>query len=244
MTQGVPVFTHSNGGDPVKTVLITGANRGIGWQTGRELSGKGYRVFFGTRKAKANGSSVDEIDGEAFWITIDVSRSASIREAAQWLGQRGSVLDVLVNNAGIFPDAAFSITDIPREQLVATFQTNTFGPIEVTQAFLPLLRRSEGARVINVSSGYGKRSGLSADVPSYCLSKLALNGVTLMLADKLRPDGIAVNSVDPGWVRTDMGGRNARRSVEEAAAGIVRLGVEAPQEWTGKFLHYGREVEW
>lgn len=228
----------------MKIVLITGANRGIGWQTAHELSGKGYRVYLGTRDAKANGETVEDIKGEAFWITIDVSDSDGIGEAAKWLTQQESALDVLINNAGILPDEGLSITTISRNQLVTTFQTNTFGPIEVTQTFLPLLRRSEAARVVNVSSGYGQLEGLSADVPSYCLSKLTLNGVTLMLADKLKADGISVNSVCPGWVRTDMGGSSAPRSVKEGAAGIVWLAGEAPHELTGKFFRDRQEIEW
>ena len=151
---------------------------------------------------------------------------------------------VLINDAGIFPDKRRSITHISRDQLVATFQTNTLGPIEVTQAFMALLRNSEAARVINLSSGYGQFDGLSANVPSYCLSKLALNGVTRMQADTLKADGIAVNSVDPGWVRTDMGGSSATRNVKEGAADIVWLASEAPHEMTVRFLRDGQEIEW
>lgn len=228
----------------MKTVLITGASRGMGRLAARELSGSGYRVYCGTRDANANGKAVKEVTGEAFWITIDVADSQGINAAAKWLTERESALDVLINNAGIFPDKGISITNISRDQLVATFQTNTFGPIEVTQAFLALLRRSEAARVINLSSGYGQLDGLSADVPGYCLSKLALNGVTLMLADALKADRIAVNSVDPGWVRTDMGGSSATRSVVEGAAGIVWLASQAPYEMTGRFFRDGQSIEW
>ncbi len=228
----------------MKTALITGANRGIGRQTAHELSGKGYRVYLGSRTVKANGEPVRDIKGEKFWVSLDVSESNSIGEAANWLAKSEDQLDVLINNAGIYPDGEASITNISRAQLVATFQTNTFGAIEVTQALLPLLRRSAAARVINVSSGYGQISGLSANVPSYSLSKLALNGVTVILADKLRAAGIAVNSVDPGWVRADMGSKSASRSVAEGAAGIVWLAVEAPQQLTGRFFRDGQEIEW
>ena len=228
----------------MKTVLITGANRGIGLQAASELSASGFQVFTGSRKGGANGEPVDDLRGEAYWIRIDVAESASVAAASVWLAGKIDRLDVLINNAGIFPDESLSITEISRAQLTATFQTNTFGPIEVTQAFLPLLRRSKSARVINLSSGYGQLDGLSAEVPSYCLSKLALNGVTLMLANKLRADGIAVNSVDPGWVRTDMGGSSATRGVKEGAAGIVWLASEAPHEMTGRFLRDGQVIEW
>jgi NAD(P)-dependent dehydrogenase (short-subunit alcohol dehydrogenase family) len=125
-----------------------------------------------------------------------------------------------------------------------TFQTNTFGALEVTQAFLPYLRKSQAARVINVSSGYGQLDGLSPDVPSYCLSKLALNGLTIMLAEALKPDHIAVNSMCPGWVRTAMGGPNADRSVDEGADTAVWLASEAPHELTGNFFRDRQEVPW
>ncbi len=133
---------------------------------------------------------------------------------------------------------------IPREQMVQTLQTNTFGQLEVTQAFLPYLRQAAAARVINVSSGYGQLEGLSPGAPSYCLSKLALNGLTIMLAEALQPDHIAVNSMCPGWVRTDMGGPDATRSVEEGADTAVWLADEAPHELTGKIFRDRQEISW
>jgi NAD(P)-dependent dehydrogenase (short-subunit alcohol dehydrogenase family) len=230
-----------------QTVLITGANRGIGLQTAKEFAARGYRVFLGVRETGAAANALGSIRAAGpppELLQIDVSQSASIASAAEDLGQRIERLDVLINNAGIYPDKNHTILDVSRALLVETFETNTFGPIEVVQAMLPLLQKSAAARVINVSSGYGQLGGLSADVPSYCLSKLALNGVTLMLADKFRDDGIAVNSVCPGWVRTDMGGSNATRSIEEGAAGIVWLAADAPHYLTGKFFRDGKEIEW
>jgi NAD(P)-dependent dehydrogenase (short-subunit alcohol dehydrogenase family) len=230
-----------------KTVLITGANRGIGLQIAKELAKQGFRVFLGARDQASLGQALASINIERpapESVTIDVSDSSSILRAAADLTQRIDRLDVLVNNAGIYPDKDRTILDISRDQLLQTFDTNTFGPIEVVQAFLPLLRKSGSARVINVSSGYGQLDGLSPDVPSYCLSKLALNGVTLMLAEKLRSEHIAVNSVCPGWVRTDMGGSNATRSVEEGAAGTVWLAADAPHEFTGRFFRDGEEIAW
>ena len=231
-----------------QTALITGGNRGLGLQTAKELAGRGYRVFVGVRSEQAGEEAVRALNstaaGTVELLVINIADSASIERAAQVLGERIDQLDVLVNNAGIYPDEGVSILESSREQLVETFQTNTFGPLVVVQTFLSLLRKSSRGRVVNVSSGYGQLDGLAADVPSYCLSKLALNGVTLMLAEKLRSDGISVNSVCPGWVRTDMGGANATRSIPEGAAGIVWLAADAPQELTGKFLRDGKEIAW
>ncbi len=173
-----------------------------------------------------------------------MSSSDSIRAAAGLFSGIADRLDVLINNAGIYPDQGLTVLTLPRDRLDATFQTNTFGPLEVTQAFLPLLRKAGAARVVNVSSGYGQLEGLSPDVPSYCLSKLALNGLTILLARALEPDRIAVNSMCPGWVRTDMGGPNADRSVEEGADTAVWLASEAPQALTGKLFRDRKEIPW
>jgi NAD(P)-dependent dehydrogenase (short-subunit alcohol dehydrogenase family) len=226
------------------TALITGANRGIGLQTAKELAKRGFTVFVGARDAGAGERAAAEVGGDAVSLTLDVSDSASIQRAAHAFGERSDRLDLLVNNAGIYADKGVTILDISRELLATTFQTNTFGPIAVTQAFLPFLRKASAPRVINVSSGYGQLDGLLPQVPSYCLSKLALNGVTIMLAEALKSDHVAVNSVCPGWVRTDMGGANAVRSVEEGADTIVWLAADAPHELTGKFFRDRHEIPW
>ena len=175
---------------------------------------------------------------------MDVSDDASIQKAARAYGELSNSLDVLINNAGIYPDENIDILTISREQLVETFQTNTFGPVKVTQAFLPFLKKSSAPRIINVSSGYGEIGGLSHEVPSYCLSKLTLNGVTIMLDQALRSEGIAVYSMCPGWVRTDMGGANASRSVEEGADTAIWLATEASPKLSGKFFRDRKSIGW
>jgi NAD(P)-dependent dehydrogenase (short-subunit alcohol dehydrogenase family) len=230
-----------------KVVLVTGGNRGIGLETARQLGRQGWRVLIGARDAEAGGRAAGELrsgGARVEFLPLDVSDSASIRAAAEEFGRRTDHLDVLINNAGVYPDKGVNILTVSRELLTRTFQTNTFGPMEVTQTFLPFLRASGAGRVVNVSSGYGQLEGLSPDVPSYCLSKLALNGVTLMLAEALKADGIAVNSMCPGWVRTDMGGPNASRSVEQGADTAVWLAAEAPQELTGRFFRDRKEIPW
>src|SRR2546430_1279884 len=163
---------------PLKTVLVTGANKGIGFETARQLAERGWQVVIGARNPPAGQAAAAKITkggGAASFLEMDVANSQSIARAAAQFGKQFSQLDVLINNAGIYPDEGLTILTLSREQLTTTFQTNTFGPVAVTQAFLPYLRQSKTARVINVSSGYGQLGGLSANVPSYCLSKLALN---------------------------------------------------------------------
>lgn len=229
----------------MKTVLITGANRGIGFEMARQLAGRGFHVLMGARSEQSGRKALRELSGlgKVSLVVLDVSDSRSIASAASKFGSIGG-LDVLINNAGIYPDEGVSILTISRERIVNTFQTNTFGPLEVTQAFLPYLKKSPAARVINFSSGYGQLNGLSANVPSYCLSKFALNGVTIMLSEALKTHGIAVNSMCPGWVRTDMGGSTAPRSVVEGADTAVWLAAEAAQNLTGKFFRDRKEISW
>ena len=232
---------------PERVALVTGANRGIGLETARQLGRRGFHVVVAARNAESGREASQRIGddgGKATALRLDVSRSESVLAAAREFGLVADHLDVLINNAGIYPDEGLTILTLPRERLDQTFQTNTFGPLEVVQVFLPFLRKAITARVINVSSGYGQLDGLSPDVPSYCLSKLALNGLTIMLAAALKSDGIAVNSMCPGWVRTEMGGPNATRSIEQGADTAVWLATEASQTLTGKFFRDRHEVPW
>jgi NAD(P)-dependent dehydrogenase (short-subunit alcohol dehydrogenase family) len=230
----------------MKTALVTGANKGIGHEVARQLAVKGFYVFVGARNRDAGRKAANEIakeGGKASFLEIDVSDSASATAAAREFSKSADHLDVLVNNAGIIVDGDDAILEISDEQLRNTLETNTLGAPRLTRAFAPLLAKSKVPRVINVSSGGGQLTG-GADgwAPAYCISKTALNGVTSQLATALPK--FAVNSVCPGWVRTDMGGRNATRSVEEGADTIVWLASEAPQKLTGKFLRDRKEIPW
>jgi NAD(P)-dependent dehydrogenase (short-subunit alcohol dehydrogenase family) len=230
----------------MKTVLITGANKGIGHEVARQLAAKGFHVFVGARNAKAGRKAAEEIAkqcGKATFLKIDVADNDSVTTAAREFSNVEDHLDVLVNNAGIIVDGDDAILEISDDLLRKTLETNTLGALRVTRAFASLLRKSKAPRVINVSSGGGQLTG-GADgwAPAYCISKTALNGVTVQLAAALPK--FAVNSVCPGWVRTEMGGENASRSVEEGADTIVWLASEALQDVTGKFLRDRKEIPW
>jgi NAD(P)-dependent dehydrogenase (short-subunit alcohol dehydrogenase family) len=230
----------------MKTALITGANKGIGYEVACELAGKGFHVFVGARNRDAGRKAVEQIakkGGKATFLEIDVADNASVTTAAGEFAKTADHLDVLVNNAGIIVDGDDAILESSDDLLRKTLETNTLGALRVTRAFVPLLRKSKAPRVINVSSGGGQLTG-GADgwSPAYCISKTALNGVTSQLAAALPK--FAVNSVCPGWVRTDMGGQGASRSVEEGADTIVWLAADAPQKITAKFLRDRKELPW
>ena len=230
----------------MKTALVTGANKGIGCEVARQLAEKGFHVFVGARDRDAGRKAADQIVrkvGKATFLEIDVADNASVTAAAREFAKAADHLDVLVNNAGIIVDGDNAILEVSDELLRKTLETNALGALRVTRAFVPLLRKSKAPRVINVSSGGGQLTG-GADgwSPAYCISKTALNGVTSQLANALPK--FAVNSVCPGWVRTDMGGQGASRSVEEGADTIVWLAGDAQRKLTGKFLRDRKEIPW
>lgn len=227
-----------------KTALVTGGNRGIGFAIANGLLQKGYEVIITSRSLDKATEAAKKLQGIVIPVELDVSDDRSIDRAKETLNQKIDRLDVLINNAGIYPDEVVNILTIDRQLLELTLNTNTFGAIRMVQVFLPLLEKSQDARVINVSSGYGEIDGLSANVPSYCLSKLALNGATIMLADALHSKGIVVNAMCPGWVRTDMGGTSATRSPEEGADTAIWLATEASRNETGKFWRDRRVISY
>jgi NAD(P)-dependent dehydrogenase (short-subunit alcohol dehydrogenase family) len=228
-----------------KTALVTGANKGIGFEVTRELARLGLRVFLGARNTEAGRAAAEKLRsaGDVVFLEIDISNEKSVRAAAAELGRESDRLDVLVNNAGVLLDEDKDALTITAEIFEATLRTNTLGPWLVTQAFVPLLEKSAAPRIVNVSSGGGQlEDGADGWAPAYCVSKTALNGVTVQLAAALPK--FAVNSVCPGWVRTDMGGENATRSVAEGAATIVWLATDAPHDLTGKFVKDRKVIPW
>jgi len=238
-----------------RIALVTGANKGIGFEVARQLARKGFRVFLGARNREAGRAAAEKLrrEGEkernheghdvVTVLQIDVADAASVERAAEEFSRHSDYLDVLVNNAGILLDGDKDVLTATPETLETTLRTNTLGALLVAQAFVPFLKKSGAPRIVNVSSGGGRLAG-GADgwAPAYCISKTALNGVTAQLATALPK--FAVNSVCPGWVRTDMGGPNATRSVGEGATGIVWLAADAPQDQTSKFFRDRKVIPW
>lgn len=232
---------------PRKTALITGANRGIGRETARQLAERGFAVVIGARNRKAGETAAREIaeetGGQLDVLELDVSDAESIHRAYEAFGEiHAAPLDVLINNAGIYEDGGRTILEVDPELFHRSLTTNTLGPLLMVQHFFSWM--DSGGRIINLSSGLGQLFDMGSDAPSYSISKTALNAVTRQLAAVLGERGIAVNAVCPGWVRTDMGGANATRTVEEGADTVVWLATEAPQELTGQLLRDRAPVPW
>ena len=223
----------------MKTVLITGAYRGLGFEVARQLADRGWKVIVTARKVKQGSTAAAEIKNASF-LELDVLDDSSVANVAKQVPQ----LDVLVNNAAIIAENDQDILTIRPELVARTIAANALGALGVSQAFVPLLLKSSTGRIVNVSSGAGQLSDMGTWSPAYAVSKASLNAITCLLAAALKEKGVAVNSVCPGWCRTEMGGQSAPRSVEEGASGIVWLAADAPQEKTGLFWRDREVIPW
>lgn len=238
-----------------KIALITGANKGLGFEICRQLGKLGITVLLGSRDKKRGLAAADKLKAggiDAHSIIVDVTHEPSVDRAAGFIGQEYGRLDILVNNAGIMEDKTFKPSTIPRDILHDVFDTNFFGAICAAQALLPWLKKSEAGRIVNVSSSLGSLTlhadpaGPFADSKflAYDTSKSALNAFTIHLAHELRDTPIKVNSACPGWVKTDMGGPEAPGTVEEGADTPVWLATLPPDGPSGGFFNSRKPVPW
>jgi len=231
----------------VRVALVTGANRGIGFEVCRQLAGKDFVVLLTARdlaKAKAAADKLKSA-GVIEPVVLDVGDASSIKHAAAEVERRYGRLDVLINNAGINYDTWETAEKADIDGTVmATVATNLLGPWRICQAFLPLLRKSKAARIVNVSSEAGSMAHMGAGPPAYQVTKAALNALTRTLAGELRQSRILVNAVCPGWVATNMGGAGAPLSAAEGAAGIVWAATLPENGPTGGFFRDGKPLPW
>jgi NAD(P)-dependent dehydrogenase (short-subunit alcohol dehydrogenase family) len=230
-------------------IIVTGANRGIGLEICRQLAARGAQVILTARDSKAGKAAAGKLPSGGQPVRfhpLDVNDDEGVADLHEFVRKNFGRCDVLVNNAGIIAERDDSILSVTLAAMQATLATNTIAPLRLTQALLPLLRKSQrGGRVINVSSGAGELENFSGSwSPAYSLSKAALNLVTRMLAPALAKDGIVVNSMCPGWVRTDMGGSGAPRDVAQGADTAVWLALDAPAKLTGKFFRDRKIIPW
>lgn len=227
-----------------KIALITGANKGIGFEISRQLGKKGFTVLIGARDTKKGTAAADSLKREnidAVFLPLDVTKRESILEAKQLVEKTYSKLDVLINNAGIIGHKNLSQAD--SQEMTDVLQTNFHGPLLMNAIFLSLLKKASNARIINLSSGMGAMDDLSGTYGSYRLSKAGLNMQTILLASELASTGIKMMAMCPGWVQTDMGGKSAPRSVEKGAETAVWL-AEAAQAESGKFYRDKKIIPW
>jgi NAD(P)-dependent dehydrogenase (short-subunit alcohol dehydrogenase family) len=212
-----------------KVALVTGGNRGIGFQTCRMFGRLGFRVVLTSRRSDLGERAAEALVAEgsdAVFQVLDVTDEKSIERCAEYAKRELGRVDVLVNNAGVMLDSSrrgASILEAEAALLKESFETNTLGPLLVAQAFVPLMRSRDYGRIVNLSSAMGQLSEMGGQYPGYRISKTALNAVTRILANELEGTNIKVNSICPAWVRTDMGGPNALRTTQESADTVVWL---------------------
>lgn len=242
-----------------KIALITGANRGIGFETARQLGQQGIKVLVGARSEENGREAETKLKNEGFdaeFILLDVDDETTHESAAKFIDEKYGKLDILINNAGIWIEGFEDGAPIPASRTTVdifrkTFDTNFFNTITVTQTFLPLVKKSDAGRIVFLSSILGSL-GLHSDpaspiynykVPAYNISKTALNGYAVHLAHELKDTNIKVNAAHPGSVLTDMNA-NGDLSLEEGAKTSVALATLGADGYTGKFIHLGEELPW
>ena len=232
-----------------KIAVVTGANRGIGLEICRQLSERSDMHVILTSRDEAKGKSAAKKlaarGANLEYRPLDVTKEASVKALAASIESTHGRCDIVVNNAGVLADPRGSrLLDSKVETYRSTLEVNLLGPLKLTQALVPLMRKNRYGRIVNVSSGLGQLSDMGVGSPAYRISKTALNALTLILADELKGSGILVNAMSPGWVRTDMGGSGAPRTVEQGADTAVWLATLPDNGPTGGFFRDRKPIPW
>jgi NAD(P)-dependent dehydrogenase (short-subunit alcohol dehydrogenase family) len=238
-----------------RIALVTGANKGIGFEVARQLATRGDTVLLGARNEERGREAEAKLKAEGFnahFVHLDVKDAGTHQTAAKFVAEKFGKLDVLVNNAGIALDADFKSSNVSQDLLRKTFDTNFFGVIAVTQTFLSLLKKSDAGRIVNVSSGLGSLTKhgdpawefYEVKLLAYNSSKTALNAFTVMLAHELKDTNIKVNSADPGFTATDLNGHRGYKTVEQGASVIVDLAALPHDGVTGSYFDDKGVLPW
>lgn len=234
-----------------RTALVSGANRGIGFEIVRQLARLGVMAAIGARDQEDGARAAEKLQSEGLdvpVVVLDVDREESAAEAVAEVKRLFGRLDVLVNNAAILIDEPggfnASLFDLKADTVRRTMETNLLGPVRLIQAAVPLMREQEYGRIVNVSSGAGQLAEMGSGYPAYRMSKTALNALTRIAAAEIGAGDIKVNAMCPGWVRTDMGGPNAERTVEEGADTAVWLATLPADGPTGGFFRDRKPIAW
>jgi len=231
--------------------VISGGNRGLGLEIGRQLVREGVSVMLGSRDAADGKKAAASIEGDAAQgaevdaAQLDVGSEASVKAFAAAVQARFGQCDILINNAGIMPEARdASLMQTPPAMLRDILNVNVVGSVLMCQAFVPMMKQRGYGRIVNLSSGLGQLERMGAGLPGYRMSKTALNALTRTLAAELNGSGILVNAVSPGWVKTEMGGANADRTVEQGAETAVWLALLPSSGATGGFFRDKKAIVW
>jgi NAD(P)-dependent dehydrogenase (short-subunit alcohol dehydrogenase family) len=237
-----------------RVAVVTGANRGIGFEISRQLARRGYAVILTARDPAKGRAAVRVLAREGFDVTfhrLDVTDAAGIKRFARHLRRKVGRLDVLVNNAGIYLEGGYvddrppeSVFDESIDKVRVTMETNLYGPYQLCQALIPLMREGGYGRVVNVSSRSGQLSGMGGREAAYRMSKAALNALTRILAAELPGGQVLVNSMSPGWVRSDMGGPKAPKTLAEGADTAVWLAMLPKRGPHGGFFRERKPIPW
>jgi len=242
---------HSN----KKIALVTGANKGIGYETARRLANQGITVLIGARDEQRGKEAAAKLQSEGLdvqFLRLDIDDQTTHEAARRFIEDNFGKLDILVNNAGIALDVTQKPSQVDMQTLRKTFDTNFFGVISVTQALLPLIRKSDAGRIVNVSSGLGSLTQNSdpgwefyqVKPLAYNASKTALNAFTVILAHELKDTAIKVNSADPGFTATDMNDHRGYKTVEQGAAVITQLATLPASGSTGSYFDDHGVLPW
>jgi len=229
--------------------VVTGANRGIGLEIVRQLAHEGFRVVLTARRPQEGRKATDLFtsDGlDVIFRPLDVTKPVQVQTLRDFIAEEFDRLDVLVNNAAVYLDEGVSALEVPLETVEATLRVNLYGPLLLMRALLPLMKKRKHGRVVNISSEAGSLAGMrsGAIAPSYSISKAALNALTRIVSAEVRGYDIKVNAMCPGWVRTDMGGRDAPRSPEKGAETAIWLAMLPASGPSGRFFRDRKPVPW
>jgi NAD(P)-dependent dehydrogenase (short-subunit alcohol dehydrogenase family) len=229
---------------PAPVVLVSGGNRGIGFEACRALASAGATVLLGAREPADGARAARELAkaGAVEAVTLDVADPESVSALAARVKKEYGALDVLINNAGVYLDEGKDALRVSEKVIEKTLSTNLLGAWRLCGAFGPGMEARRRGRIVNVSSGLGAISSMAGGTPSYRVSKAALNALTLVLAAELAPAGVSVVSFCPGWVATDMGGANAPRTPRSAGAALAAAALDDAR--TGVFLRDGAVIPW
>jgi len=237
-----------------QVAVVTGANRGIGFEISKQLAKLGYLVVLTSRDEQKGLEACEELHKDELAVRhykLDVSHAASIADFAEFMEKEFGRCDVLVNNAGIFPDTRDASADSCPSVFTTdisvmrdAMETNVYGPMMLCQALVPLMKKNDFGRIVNFSSGMGQLTNMNGGCPAYRISKTSINALTRIVAEELKETNILVNSLCPGWVKTEMGGPGATRSLEEGAETAIFLATLPNGGPTGKFFRDKKEFAW